>query len=59
VVHGRDEARAAAVATAIRTAGGRADIAIGDLATDAGADAVATAALSGGPIDILVDNAGS
>ncbi|WP_433285394.1 SDR family NAD(P)-dependent oxidoreductase [Pseudonocardia sp. CA-142604] len=59
VVHGRDEGRAAAVAAAIRAAGGRADIAIGDLATDAGADAVAAAALSGGPIDILVNNAGS
>ncbi|GAA3047128.1 SDR family NAD(P)-dependent oxidoreductase [Pseudonocardia yunnanensis] len=58
VVHGRDEGRAAAVASAIRAAGGRADIAIGDLATDAGADAVAAAALSGGPIDILVNNAG-
>jgi 3-oxoacyl-[acyl-carrier protein] reductase len=59
VVYGRDEGRAAAVATAIRAAGRRADIAIGDLATDAGADAVAAAALSAGPIDILVNNAGS
>ncbi|MDX3098332.1 SDR family NAD(P)-dependent oxidoreductase [Streptomyces sp. ME19-03-3] len=59
VVHGRDEPRTHAVAQAIRTAGGRAEVAIGDLATNAGADAVAQAALAGGPIDILVNNAGS
>ena len=58
VVHGRDADRTHAVAKAIHTAGGRADIAIGDLATDAGADAVTVAALAGGPIDILVNNAG-
>lgn len=59
VVHGRDEERTHAVAEAIRAAGGRAETAIGDLATNAGADAVAAAALAGGPIDILVNNAGS
>ncbi|MFC4530624.1 SDR family NAD(P)-dependent oxidoreductase [Sphaerisporangium dianthi] len=59
VVHGRDEARAEAVAEAVRAGGGRADVAIGDLATDAGADAVAAAALAAGPVDILVNNAGS
>jgi 3-oxoacyl-[acyl-carrier protein] reductase len=58
VVHGRDEGRARRVADEIRSAGGRADVAIGDLSTDAGADAVAKAALSGGDIDILVNNAG-
>jgi NAD(P)-dependent dehydrogenase (short-subunit alcohol dehydrogenase family) len=58
VVHGRDETRASAVAEAIRAAGGKAEVAIGDLTTDAGADTVAEAALSGGPIDILVNNAG-
>ena len=58
VVHGRDESRANAVAEAIRAAGGKADITLGDLTTDAGADAVAVAALAGGPIDILVNNAG-
>ena len=57
VVHGRDADRTHAVAKAIHTAGGRADIALGDLATDAGADAVTVAALAGGPIDILVNNA--
>lgn len=51
VVHGRNAARAQAVADEI----GAAAVAIGDLATDAGADAVAAAA---GEIDILVNNAG-
>ena len=36
----------------------KAEVALGDLTTDAGAEAVAVAALSGGPIDILVNNAG-
>src|SRR5437868_4817837 len=39
VVHGRDEGRTNAVAEAIRADGGRADVALGDLSTDAGADA--------------------
>ncbi|MFT3766988.1 MAG: SDR family NAD(P)-dependent oxidoreductase [Minicystis sp.] len=55
VVHGRDERRAEAVATAIRADGGRADVALGDLATDDGADRVAAVA---GAVDILVNNAG-
>lgn len=58
VVNGRNEDRANAVAEAIRAGGGKAELALGDLATDAGADAVAAAALTGGPIDILVNNAG-
>src|SRR5258705_4714794 len=58
VVHGRDEGRTNAVAEAIRAEGGRADVALGDLATDAGADVVAAAALAGGDVDILVNNAG-
>jgi len=59
VVHGRNADRAEAVARAIRDAGGAAAVAIGDLSTDEGADAVATAALSAfGGIDILVNNAG-
>lgn len=58
VVHGRDESRAKAVSEAIRAGGGIAEVALGDLATDSGADAVASAALAGGPIDILVNNAG-
>ncbi|MGW3349676.1 SDR family NAD(P)-dependent oxidoreductase [Nonomuraea rubra] len=59
VVHGRDRTRTEAVAEAIRAAGGSAGIAIGDLSTDDGADAVAAAALADGPIDILVNNAGA
>ncbi|GHO41937.1 3-oxoacyl-ACP reductase [Ktedonospora formicarum] len=58
VVHGRNEVRANAVAQAIRVGGGSAEVALGDLTTDVGADAVADAALAGGPIDILVNNAG-
>jgi NAD(P)-dependent dehydrogenase (short-subunit alcohol dehydrogenase family) len=58
VVHGRDEARTAAVAKSIRGDGGNAGVAIGDLSTDAGADQVHAAAVSAGPVDILVNNAG-
>ena len=58
VVHGRNEGRTNAVAEAIRAAGGSAEVALGDLTTDAGADAVASTTLAGGPLDILVNNAG-
>jgi 3-oxoacyl-[acyl-carrier protein] reductase len=58
VVHGRNESRANVVAEAVRAGGGKAEVALGDLTSDTGADAVAAAALSGGPIDILVNNAG-
>lgn len=51
VVHGRDRARAEAVAAEI----GAAAVAIGDLATEAGADRVSEVA---GACDILVNNAG-
>ena len=51
VVHGRDRARAEKVADEI----GAAAVAIGDLSSDAEADAVAQVA---GEIDILVNNAG-
>jgi|GEM_PF-3124666 len=49
---------AVGVAETIRVSGGNAEVALGDLATDAGAEAVASAALTNGPIDILVNNAG-
>ncbi|MEU4541041.1 SDR family NAD(P)-dependent oxidoreductase [Streptosporangium sp. NPDC023825] len=52
VVHGRDGARARKVAEDI----GAVAVAIGDLATDEGADAVAATA---GEVDILVNNAGA
>ncbi|MDG9704799.1 SDR family NAD(P)-dependent oxidoreductase [Streptomyces sp. DH37] len=59
VVHGRDRGRASAVAESIRDSGGDAVTAIGDLGTDAGADAVGAAvAASGPPVDVLVNNAG-
>ncbi|MFD0021636.1 SDR family NAD(P)-dependent oxidoreductase [Streptomyces sp. NPDC058382] len=59
VVHGRDAARTEAVAKAIDAAGGDASVAIGDLGTDSGADAVHAAAVAGGPVDILVNNVGA
>jgi 3-oxoacyl-[acyl-carrier protein] reductase len=59
VVHGRNESRANAVAETIRAGGGSAEVVIGDLTTDAGADAVAVAALARRPLDILVNNAGA
>jgi NAD(P)-dependent dehydrogenase (short-subunit alcohol dehydrogenase family) len=59
IVHGLDEAPAKAVADSIMADGGKAGWTSGDLATDTGADAVAGAALADGPIDVLVNNAGS
>jgi NAD(P)-dependent dehydrogenase (short-subunit alcohol dehydrogenase family) len=58
VVHGRDAERAAAVAAELRDTGADVAVAIGDLATDAGAEQVRAAALLDGPVDILVNNAG-
>lgn len=58
-VHGRNDARATAVAHKIRAAGGRCTIALGDLATEEGATRVADTVhreLQG--VDILVNNAG-
>lgn len=59
VVHGRNIERARKVSEDIISSGGTADIAVGDLSTDEGADAVAAAALKNGQIDILVNNAGA
>ncbi|MER6691165.1 SDR family NAD(P)-dependent oxidoreductase [Streptomyces minutiscleroticus] len=59
VVHGRDAERANAVAESIAAAGGTAHVAIGDLSGDEGADAVTAAALADGPVDVLVNNAGT
>jgi NAD(P)-dependent dehydrogenase (short-subunit alcohol dehydrogenase family) len=59
-VHGRREAEAVRVAREIDAAGGRAVVAVGDLANDAAARAVADQALRAlGGIDILVNNAGA
>jgi NAD(P)-dependent dehydrogenase (short-subunit alcohol dehydrogenase family) len=60
VVHGRREAEAKRVAAEIKAAGGKAAVALGDLSTDAGADAVAAVADEAfGGADILVNNAGA
>jgi NAD(P)-dependent dehydrogenase (short-subunit alcohol dehydrogenase family) len=61
VVHGRDEQRALEVVETIRGAGGRADLVLDDLDGSAdGAKRLAdrAAALLGGRIDVLVNNAG-
>src|SRR5258708_23777181 len=57
VVHGRDEARTAAVAKSIRGDGGSASVAIGDLSTDSGPHQLHAAAVSEGPVDILAHHA--
>ncbi|MDB5440578.1 MAG: 3-oxoacyl-[acyl-carrier-protein] reductase [Caulobacteraceae bacterium] len=58
-INGRSAERAADVLEAIRQVGGKAVLAIGDVATNEGADAVAKAALEGlGGVDILVNNTG-
>jgi len=59
IVHGRHEQRAAAVRDSINKGGGKASYVLGDLSFDAGADEVAAAALAGGPVAILVNNAGA
>lgn len=58
IVHGRNADRAHTVVQRIIETGGTAEVALGDLATDEGADNVARLALAGGPVDILVNNAG-
>ena len=59
VVHGRDYERTEQTVAAIKAEGGRAVAAIGDLVTDAAADAVAAVANEAlGGVDILVNNAG-
>ena len=60
VVHGRREPQAQRVAAEIAAAGGKAVFAIGDLSSDAGADAVAKVVNDAlGGADILVNNAGA
>lgn len=58
VVHGRDEAKLAAVARELRDGGARVDIVVGALDQPDDAGEVAAQALALGPIDILVNNAG-
>jgi 3-oxoacyl-[acyl-carrier protein] reductase len=60
VVHGRNEKEASRVVQEISADGGQAFIAIGDLATDTGAEQVVDKVLSTlGAVDILVNNAGT
>jgi 3-oxoacyl-[acyl-carrier protein] reductase len=60
IVHGRDPDRTHSVVTAIKTAGGDAAAALGDLTTDDGAKAVIAATEQAfGGIDILVNNVGA
>jgi 3-oxoacyl-[acyl-carrier protein] reductase len=59
VIHGRNGERAGTVADAIRSAGGTAHVALGDLANDEGAAVVVAAVREAvGEIDILVNNIG-
>ncbi|MEJ1242251.1 SDR family NAD(P)-dependent oxidoreductase [Chryseolinea sp. T2] len=58
-IHGRDEKRATRVADEIRASGGLANIVLGDLSTDSGAEKVAKECLKPGNVDILVNNAGA
>jgi NAD(P)-dependent dehydrogenase (short-subunit alcohol dehydrogenase family) len=60
VVHGRREAEASRVAAEIHAAGGKAVVALGDLGTDTGAQAVVRVVNETlGGADILVNNAGA
>jgi len=60
VIHGRNEEEAQRVAADIEVVGGKAVIAIGDLATDDGAQRVVDKALAElSAVDILVNNAGA
>jgi NAD(P)-dependent dehydrogenase (short-subunit alcohol dehydrogenase family) len=59
LVHGRDPGRTSATCEAIRGAGGRSHAVFGDLATDAGAEAVRSGVAEAvGGIDVLVNNIG-
>ena len=59
-VHGRDRTRTEDAAARVEKAGGKAVVAIGDLATDEGCNAVAEESLKGlGGIDIVVNNTGT
>jgi NADP-dependent 3-hydroxy acid dehydrogenase YdfG len=59
LVHGRDAARTEAVASQLRAGGARCSMALGELSTDEGADAVAAvASREMGGIDVLINNAG-
>ena len=58
IVHGRRHEPAAAQAQRIERAGGQAEVLLGDLTADGQPDRLCAAALAGGPVDVLVANAG-
>ena len=58
-VHGRREGEARRVVAEIEKSGGKAAAAVGDLSTDAGADATIDVVARHGGVDILVNNAGT
>lgn len=59
IINGRNAERAEQVRAGIVAAGGKAAVALGDMATDEGADAAMAAALAAfGGIDILINNLG-
>lgn len=58
IVHGRREGPAEEQAASIIAAGGDAEVLLGDLTDHDGPRRVTAAALSGGPVDVLVANAG-
>ncbi len=58
IVHGRREAPAVEQAESIRRAGGHAEVLLGDVAVSGEAGRLTAIALEGGPIDVLVANAG-
>ncbi|MFK5583074.1 SDR family NAD(P)-dependent oxidoreductase [Serinicoccus sp. LYQ131] len=59
VVHGRDADLAAEVAEEIRGLGRTATVVLGDLTDSAGVRDVVAEATAGGPVDVLVNNAGA
>jgi len=58
IIHGRDLKRTKSVADKINATGGNASYAVGDLATEEGAEIVVNEALAHGQVDILINNAG-
>lgn len=58
IVHGRRERPAAQQAESIRRSGGQAEVLLGDLTVSGAPERLIVAALEGGPVDVLIANAG-
>ena len=58
IVHGRREGPAQDQAESIRRAGGHAEVLLGDVAVSGEPERLTAAALQGGPVDVLIANAG-